>query len=147
MLYDVEGLPEGQKISIRNVRAESQEPLWQIGGYSTGHPTKWTGMFKTADEALGQLQKEIDSAEKATPQEIEMVARAAGWERIPVQNDADTTWVLLTRGPSLVRIRMKDCNWAFYAHTEAESKPPDKWGKDIPSLLAFFSNYGAMVTG
>jgi hypothetical protein len=38
-------------------------------------------------------------------------------------------------------------DWAFCAHTEAESKPPEKWGKDIPSLLAFFSNYGAMTTG
>lgn len=77
MLYEVEGLSKGQKISIRNVRAESQEPVWQVGRHTTGYPTKWTAAFKTAEEALAQLQAEIDSADKATPQEIEMVDRVS----------------------------------------------------------------------
>jgi hypothetical protein len=137
MLYEVEGLPEGQKISIRNVRAESQEPMWQVGGHTTGHPTKWTGAFKTAEEALAQLQREIDSADKATPREIEAVANAVGWKRMPLN---DPKQVVLTRGSNVVRVRMADGNWAFYSEI-VDGKSPDKWGKDFPSLLAFFSSY------
>ena len=62
-------------------------------------------------------------------------------------NPGASEWVLLTRGPSFVRIGMTDCNWALYTYTGGASKSPDKSGKDIPSLPAFFSNYGAMTTG
>jgi hypothetical protein len=64
MLYEVEGLPEGQKISIRNVRPATQEPVWQIGVHSRGRETRWTGTFQTAEEALTQLQEELDSVDE-----------------------------------------------------------------------------------
>jgi hypothetical protein len=38
MLYEVQGLPEGRAISIRNVRAQSQEPVWQFGAHFKGYP-------------------------------------------------------------------------------------------------------------
>lgn len=63
MLYEVEGLPEGQKISIRNVRAATQEPVWQIGAHFSGRETRWAGTFESADEALAQLQEQLDSAD------------------------------------------------------------------------------------
>jgi hypothetical protein len=63
MLYEVEGLPEGRAISIRKVRAQSQEPVWQFGVHFKGYPTRWTGAFKTADEALAQLQENLDEAD------------------------------------------------------------------------------------
>ena len=63
MLYEVEGLPEGRAISIRNVRPQSQEPVWQFGVHFKGYPTRWTGAFKTADEALAQLQENLDEAD------------------------------------------------------------------------------------
>ena len=40
MLYDIEGLPEGKKISVRNVRPAAQEPVWQIGAHIRGRPTE-----------------------------------------------------------------------------------------------------------
>jgi len=58
MKYDVEGLPEGQKISVANFCPAGREPVWQIGAHIVGQPTKWTGNFKTAKEALAQLQRE-----------------------------------------------------------------------------------------
>jgi hypothetical protein len=63
MLYEVEGLPEGRAILIRNVRAASQEPVWQFGAHFKGYPTMWTGAFKTAEEALAQLQEKLDEAD------------------------------------------------------------------------------------
>jgi hypothetical protein len=63
MLYEVQGLPEGRAISIRNVRAQSQEPVWQFGAHFKGYPTRWTGAFKTAEEALAQLQENLDEAD------------------------------------------------------------------------------------
>lgn len=62
MLYKVEGLPGGREISIRNVRAASQEPVWQFGAHFKGYPTRWSGTFKTAEEALAQLQENLDEA-------------------------------------------------------------------------------------
>jgi hypothetical protein len=56
--YEVRGLPEGKTISI--VRAAYPEPVWQIHGDTT----KRTDAFKTAEEALSQLQMEIDSADE-----------------------------------------------------------------------------------
>ena len=64
MLYEVEGQPEGQKISIRNVRAAIQEPVWQIGAHSKGRETRWTGTYETAVEALAQLQEQLDLADE-----------------------------------------------------------------------------------
>jgi hypothetical protein len=64
MLYEVEGLPEGQRISIRNVRPDGQEPVWQVGAHIRGRDTRWTGTFESADEALGQLQEQLDSADE-----------------------------------------------------------------------------------
>ena len=63
ILYEVEGLPEGRAISIRNVRAASQEPVWQFGAHFKGYPTRWTGSFKTAEDALAQLQENLDEAD------------------------------------------------------------------------------------
>ncbi len=63
-LYEVGGLPEGQVISIRNIRPEGQVPVWQIGTHVFGQPTKWIGAFGTAEDALAQLQAEIDMAGK-----------------------------------------------------------------------------------
>jgi hypothetical protein len=70
MLYDVDGLPEGRKISIRNVQAAGQQPVWQIGAHVKGRDTRWTGTFETAEEALAQLQEQIDTADE----EVEEVA-------------------------------------------------------------------------
>ena len=64
MLYEVEGLPEGRKISIRNVRPATKEPVWQIGAHSKGRETRWTGTSETPEEALAQLQEELDSADE-----------------------------------------------------------------------------------
>ena len=61
MMYEVKGLPEGQRVSIANFRTEEQVPVWQIGGHVIGKPVKWTGAFKSSDDALAQLQREIDS--------------------------------------------------------------------------------------
>jgi len=61
MLYEIEGLPEGQEISIRNVRPATQEPVWQIGTHKMGRETRWTGNSETAEDALAQLQEELDS--------------------------------------------------------------------------------------
>ena len=64
MLYEVEGLPEGRKISIRNVRPATQEHVWQIGAHVRGRETRWTGTFDSAEEALAQLQEQLDSADE-----------------------------------------------------------------------------------
>ena len=64
MLYEVEGLPEDQKISIRNTSPATQEPVWQIGAHSRGRETRWTGTSETAEEALAQLQEELDSVDE-----------------------------------------------------------------------------------
>lgn len=140
MLYEVDGLPEGQKISICNERASGQEPVWQVGGHISGQPTKWTGAFKTPEEALTQLQKEIDAANDATREQVERVANSVGWRRIPCN---DQNVILFELGPEMVRVRMKDGNWAFYAEL-TDGKSPDKWGKDFPSLFAFFSSHNAL---
>jgi hypothetical protein len=79
MLYEVDGLPDGQKISIRSVRAHLQEPSWQIGGHLVGQPTRWTGDFKSAEEALVQLQLELDTSEVAPAVQIENVAHSVGF--------------------------------------------------------------------
>ncbi len=60
IIYTVEGLPEGQNLLIRNVRPRCQEGEWQVGDRAAGMATKWTGAFKRAEDALRQLQKEID---------------------------------------------------------------------------------------
>ena len=64
MLYEVEGLPQGRKISIRNIRPAIQEPVWQIGAHVKGRETRWTGTFESAEEALAQLQEQLDLAEE-----------------------------------------------------------------------------------
>jgi hypothetical protein len=64
MLYEVEGLPEGRKISIRNIRPAIQEPVWQIGAHIKGRETRWTGTFGSAEEALAQMQEQLDSADE-----------------------------------------------------------------------------------
>ena len=62
-LYEVQGLPQGRTISIRNVRAQEHEPVWQFGAHFKGYPTRWSGAFKTAEEALAQLQENLDEAD------------------------------------------------------------------------------------
>lgn len=69
-LYEVDGLPDGQVISIRNVRASVQEPVWEVGKHQKGQETRWTGSFKTAEEALAHLQDEIDAADFADVAEV-----------------------------------------------------------------------------
>jgi hypothetical protein len=64
MMYKVEGLANGQKISIRNVRPAGQEPVWQIGARTKGRETRWTGTFESAEDALAQLQEQLDSADE-----------------------------------------------------------------------------------
>ena len=64
MLYEVAGLPDARRISIRNVQAATQQSLWQIGAHAKGYNTRWTGTFETASEALAQLQEQIDSADE-----------------------------------------------------------------------------------
>ena len=66
ILYEVEGLADGQKISVRNVRPATQEAVWQIGAHSKGRETRWTGTFESADEALARLQEQLDSADEET---------------------------------------------------------------------------------
>ena len=36
MMYEVKGLPEGQRVLIANFRTEEQVPVWQIGGHVIG---------------------------------------------------------------------------------------------------------------
>jgi hypothetical protein len=136
--YDVNGLPEGQKITIKNTSPEHQTPRWQIGGYTIGQETKWTGAFNTPEEALGQLQKDIDNADNATPEQITAIAEAAGWQSIPVQGGTNS--LVFTVGPMMVRVRLNDKNWAYYSEVVG-GKSPDKSGKDMPSLIAFFSSH------
>jgi hypothetical protein len=69
-LYEVDGLPDGQVISVRNVRAIVQEPVWEVGKHQKGQETRWTGSFKTAEEALAHLQEEIDAADFADVAEV-----------------------------------------------------------------------------
>ena len=64
MLYEVEGLPDGRKISIRNIRPVAEQPIWQIGAHIKGRETRWTGTFESADEALAQLQEQLDSTDE-----------------------------------------------------------------------------------
>jgi hypothetical protein len=64
MQYEVEGLPDDRKISIRNVRAGMQEPIWQVGAHVRGRQTRWTGTFETDEEALAQLQEQIDLSDE-----------------------------------------------------------------------------------
>jgi hypothetical protein len=64
MLYEIEGLPDAQKISIRNVCPVGQEPVWQIGAHIRGRETRWTGTFESADAALAHLQEELDSTDE-----------------------------------------------------------------------------------
>lgn len=61
ILYEVEGLPDGQNISLRNIRPSAQKPVWEIGAHIKGRHTGWAGNFETADEALAHLQQELDS--------------------------------------------------------------------------------------
>ena len=61
ILYKIQGLPEGENLLLRNVRPRFREGEWQVGDHTTGRVTKWAGAFKTAEGALLQLQKEIDS--------------------------------------------------------------------------------------
>ena len=63
MMYEVEGSPQGQRVSIatENFRAEEHAPVWQIGGHVMGQSIKWTGAFKSPEDALAQLQREVDS--------------------------------------------------------------------------------------
>lgn len=140
-LYEVEGLPEGQRISIKNTRASVKEPVWEIGCHIAGQETKWTGAFKTAEDALAQLQREIDAADKATPEELERIVRSRGWGRVPVMGSSNA--VIFSCGQATVRVRLTDFAWAFYTEIR-DGKTPDKWGKDIPSLLAFFSSYDGL---
>jgi hypothetical protein len=69
-LYEVNGLPDGQVISIRNVRASVHEPVWEVGKHQKGRETRWTGSFKTAENALAHLQEEIDDADFADAAEV-----------------------------------------------------------------------------
>lgn len=64
ILYEVEGLLGGQRISIRNARPAGQQPVWQIGAHFRGRATRWTGTFESVDEALAQLQEQLDSADE-----------------------------------------------------------------------------------
>ena len=61
MMYEVKGLPEGQRVTIANFCTEEQAPGWQIGGHVIGKPVRWTGVFRSREDALAQLQREIDS--------------------------------------------------------------------------------------
>ena len=72
MLYDIEGLPEGKKISVRNVRPAAQEPVWQIGAHIRGRETRWTGTFESPGEAIAQLQEELDLADEDTRNLIDL---------------------------------------------------------------------------
>lgn len=58
--YEVRGLRDGQAISI--ILAACPEPVWQIHGDTT----KRTCAFKSAAEALAQLQEELDSVDEET---------------------------------------------------------------------------------
>jgi hypothetical protein len=69
-LYEVDGLPDGQIISIRNVRASVKEPVWEVGKHQKGQQTRWTGSFKTAEDALAHLQEGIDAADFADAAEV-----------------------------------------------------------------------------
>lgn len=64
MLYEVEGLPGGQKISIRNVRPDGQAPVWQVGAHIRERNTRWTGTFESPEDALDQLQEQLESADE-----------------------------------------------------------------------------------
>ena len=63
MICEVVGvsLPQGRRVLIPNFRTEEQVPVWQISGHVIGKSVKWTGAFKSPDDALAQLKREIDS--------------------------------------------------------------------------------------
>ena len=64
VMLNVEGLPEGRKISIRNAHPVHQAAVWQIGAHVKGRDTRWTGTFESAEEALAQLQEQLDSVDE-----------------------------------------------------------------------------------
>ena len=64
ILYEVEGIADSQKISVRNVRPATQDAVWQIGAHVKGRETRWTGTFESAGEALARLQEQLDSADE-----------------------------------------------------------------------------------
>jgi hypothetical protein len=58
--YSVVGMPQGQEASIANWQASHSEAIWKILRVKAGAQSDWTGTYKTAEEALAVLQKEID---------------------------------------------------------------------------------------
>jgi hypothetical protein len=137
-LYDVNGLPEGQKITIKNISPDGQTPVWQTGCYMVGQETKWTGAFNTPDEALAQLQKDIDAADNATPEQITAIAEAAGWKAAPAP--LGTNALVFTIGPMMLRVSPGDRNWVYWSEV-FDGAAPDARGNGVPSLIAFFSSH------
>ena len=59
--HQVNGMPDGQKAFITKKSGNVLDPRWQLRCEKDGVSTDWTGDYKTADEALAVLQKEVDA--------------------------------------------------------------------------------------
>lgn len=55
--YEVDGMPNGEIVQILNLRAHGREANWEIRCLATD---AYTGDYKTAEEALAALQKQIE---------------------------------------------------------------------------------------
>jgi hypothetical protein len=60
--YQVNGMPDGQKAFIARKSGSVLDPRWELRLEKHGVSSDWAGSYKTADEALGVLEKEVDAA-------------------------------------------------------------------------------------
>jgi hypothetical protein len=60
--YQVNGMPEGQKAFITKKAGSVLDPRWELRRQKDDVSTDWTGDYKTADEALAVLQREVQWA-------------------------------------------------------------------------------------
>jgi hypothetical protein len=59
--HQVNGMPDGQKAFITKKSGNVLDPRWELRREKDGISTDWTGDYKTPDEALAVLQKEVDA--------------------------------------------------------------------------------------
>ncbi len=64
--YEVSGMPLGEEASIANFGSVHQES-WRIFRVSHGVDSGWSGEYKTDDDALAMLQREVDSMSSRLP--------------------------------------------------------------------------------
>ena len=59
--YQVNGMPDGQKGFITRKSGSILDPRWELRREKDGVSSDWTGSYKTADDALAAIQKEVDA--------------------------------------------------------------------------------------